>query len=126
MCTYIKYIQCSKSHAQQQAIHKLIIFKVWVFGYKVIHGLAPPYLKELFVPVSIVPALSRNRDLHPVGTSSFHPQQGTPLNVNEVLQWRTYLVELLPLEIRNSSSMQTFRSRLKTYLFREAYNISGS
>ena len=27
-------------------------------------------------------------DLHPVGTSSFHLQQGTPLTVNEVLQWR--------------------------------------
>ena len=31
----------------------------------------------------------------------------------------------LPLEIRSSSSLPMFRSRLKTFLFIEAYNISA-
>ena len=35
-------------------VKQIIIFKVGVFGYKAIHGLATPYLKELFVPVSSV------------------------------------------------------------------------
>ena len=53
-------------------VKQRIIFKVGVSGYKAIHGLAPPYLKELFVSVSIVPALSRNRSASS-GTSSLHP-----------------------------------------------------
>ena len=61
-------------------------FQGRVFRYKAIHGLAPPYLKELFVPVSSVPAFSRNRSAS-LGTSSLHLQQGTLLTVNEVLQW---------------------------------------
>ena len=31
----------------------------------------------------------------------------------------------LPFEIRSSSSLPMFRSRLKTFLFREAYTISA-
>ena len=121
----------SVNHVLRDDLHWLpvkqrIIFIIGMIWYKAIHGLAPPYLKELLVPVSSVPALIRNRS-ESRGTSSFHPQQGTPLTVNEVFAvagptWWNYL----SLEIRNSSSIQTFRFRLQTFLFREAYNISAS
>ena len=50
----------SVDHVLRDDLHWLpvkqrIIFEVGMFGYKTIHGLAPPYLKELFVPVSSVP-----------------------------------------------------------------------
>ena len=44
-------------------VKQIIIFKVGMFGYKAIHGLAPSYLKDLFVLMSSVPALSRNRSV---------------------------------------------------------------
>ena len=103
-----------------------IIFKVGVFGYKAIHGLAPPYLKELFVPVSSVSALSRNR------SASRGDFIVPPATRNTTYRQRSFAVagptwwNYFSLQIRNSSCMQTFRSRLKTFLFREAYNISAS
>ena len=59
----------SVDHVLQDDLHWLpvkqrIIFKVGVFGYKAIHGLAPPYF---IVLVSSVPAFSRNRSAS-VGT----------------------------------------------------------
>ena len=43
------------------AIMQRIKFKIGLFGYKAINGLAPPYLKDFFVSVSSISALSRNR-----------------------------------------------------------------
>ena len=120
----------SVDHVLRDDIHWLpvkqrIIFKVGVFGYKAIHGLAPPYLKELFVPVSSVPALSQNRSasrgdfiVPPTTRTTTYRQRS--FAVAEPTWWNYF-----PLELRNSSSMQTFRSRLKTFLFTEAYNISA-
>ena len=121
----------SVHHVLRDDLHWLpvkqrIIFKVGVFGYKAIHGLAHPYLNELLVPVSSAPALSRNR------SASRGDFIVPPATRNTTYRQRSFTVagptwwNYFPLEIRNSSSMQTFRSRLKTFLFREAYNISAS
>ena len=114
----------SSSGSQQSSRESF--FKVGVFGYKAIHGLTPPYLKKLFVPVSSVPALSRNRSasrgdfIVPPGTRNITYRQRSFAVAGPT--WWNYF----PLGIRNSSSMQTFHSRLKTFLFREACNISAS
>ena len=121
----------SVDHVLRDNLHWLpvkqrIIFKVGVFEYKAIHGLAPPYLKELFVPVSIVPALSRDR------SASCGDYSVPPATRNTTYRQHSFAVagptwwNYFPLKIRNSSSMQTFHSRLKTFLFREAYNIFAS
>ena len=103
-----------------------IIFKVEVLGYKAIHSLRLLTWRNCLFPCQVYRHWVET-DLHLVGTSSFHSQQETPLTVNEVFAvagptWWNYF----PLEIRNSSSMQTFRSTLKTFWFREPYNISAS
>ena len=102
----VDHVLCDDLH--WLPVKQRIIFKVEVFGYNSIHGLAPPYLKELFVPVSSVPALSRNRS----------GSQGDfivpPATRNTTYRQRSFALAG-PLENRNSSSMQTFRSRLKTF-----------
>ena len=107
-------------------VKERIIFKVGVFGYKAIHGLAPLYLKELFVSVSSVPTFSRNRSAN---REEFivPPAQGTPLTINEVLQWRDLPGGTTSLwKSATPVPCKTFCSRRKTFLFREAYNISAS
>ena len=123
----------SVDHVLRADLHWLsakqrIIFKGGVLGYKAIHCLASPYLKELFVPVpmSNVPASSRNI------SASRGDFIVPPARRNTTYRQRSFAVagptwwNYFPLEIRNYSSMQTFRSRLKTVLFREAYSISAS
>ena len=95
-----------------------------MFGYKAIHGLAPPYLKELFVLVSSVLALSRNRSasrgdfIVPSAARNITYRQRSFAMAGPT--WWNYF----PLEIRNSSFILTFRSRLNTFLFRERLTTS--
>ena len=121
----------SVEHVLGDKLHGLPIvqrinFKVGVFGYKAINGLAAPQLKDLFVTVSSISASSRNRSavhgdfMIPSVTKNITYRRQS-FTVAEPTLWNSH-----PLEIRSSSSLPMFRSRLKTFLFREAYNISVS
>ena len=98
---------------------------VGVFGYKAINGLAPLYLREFFfILVSSISALSRKR---PATGGKFTVPSATR---NITKRRRSFAIagttlwNSLPLEIRSSSSLLIFRSRLNAYLFSEAYIIS--
>ena len=102
-------------------IKQRIDFKIAVLAYKSLHKLAPVYLQDMCHPASESQFLIRNRsaangDLIPhawktvtYGRRSF--QFAAP-NV-----WNK-----LPNTVRSAPSFETFRGRLKTYLFNCAYN----
>ena len=120
----------SVEHVLRDKLHWLSIvqrikFKVGVFGCKATNVLAPPYLKDFFVPVSSISALSRNRSV--TGADFIIPSA----TKNITYRRRSFAVaghtlrNSLSFEIRSSISLPTFRSRLKTFLFIGAYNISS-
>ena len=94
-----------------------IEFKILLRTYKVLNNQAPSYLTELIVPyhpartlrskdagLLVVPRISRCR----MGAKAFSYQ--APLLWNR-----------LPLSVRDADTLSTFKSRLKTFLFDQAY-----
>ena len=94
-------------------------FKVAVTVFRVLHGLAPPYLNQL-IWVSELPCGRRLRSssslqllvppfpLTTVGRRSFP--------VASSLLWNSLLSD-----IQSSSSLPVFRQRLKTFIFRQSF-----
>jgi hypothetical protein len=104
-------------------IPERIIFKVAVLTYRVVHGLAPPYLSTEFTRVADIPSRRRLRSsstdqllvpsfrLSTIGRRAF-PVAGARI-------WND-----LPLDVTSAPSLTVFRKRLKTLLFRRCYNIN--
>ena len=96
---------------------------VWI---QAINGLAPPYLKDFFVPVSSISVLSRNQSaargafIIPSATKNITYRRRSFAAAGPTL-WNS-----LPLEIRRSSSLPMFRSRLKTCWFFMSWNFGPS
>ena len=93
-----------------------IQFKISVMTYKALHELAPPYICDMCVLTSSKPALQRNRS----------PDRGdliVPRTWTVTFDHRRCTVNF-EHPTRRSTSLLTFRSGLKIYLFRAAYNIS--
>lgn len=94
-----------------------IDFKILLLTFKALHSLAPPYLTDLlhiYTPsrtlrssLSLSLVLPRIR-LKTMGARTF--SHAAPRLWNS-----------LPLDIRNIDSLHTFKSRLKTYLFTQAF-----
>jgi len=101
-------------------VRQRIEFKIAVLAYKSLHNLAPGYLSVMCQSVSSVEALSRNRSaahgdlIEPVWNTVIYGQRGFRYAAARV--WNR-----LPLNIRLSASLSTFRKLLKTFLFRIAY-----
>ena len=102
-------------------VNARIKFKVLLLTFKVIHGLAPSYLKAL-VSVNVCSFYNlrsgngillkppKGKMLSTLGARSFHaaaPQL-----------WNS-----LPLKIRNITSIELFKKSLKTYLFSQEFNV---
>ena len=94
-----------------------IQYKVAVLVFKYVHGLAPPYLSELI-------DMSHNRQLRlallnklPVAranTAFIHNSSFTSMGPQ--------IWNALPTSIRTATSLETFKTKLKTYLFNICYN----
>lgn len=96
-----------------------IKFKILLLTFKALHRLAPSYLQELIVKYSPprclrssshVSLLSKSYNLKCHGYRSF--------SVAAPLLWNS-----LPSTIRDISSINEFKSALKTYLFKQSYNL---
>lgn len=99
----------------QQRIH----FKILLITYKALHNLAPPYLTDLLQPHRPSRCL-RSADsnlLAPTVKSKHRTLGDRAFAIAAPTLWNT-----LPLQIRNSDSLQTFKNLLKTHLFRCAYH----
>jgi len=96
-------------------------FKLALMAYRVLHGMAPPYLNQL-VPVSNLPSRRRLQ-------SSSTPQLLVPpyrlstkligrrsFPVAASIVWNT-----LPHNVQSSPSISTFRHLLKTFLFQQSF-----
>ena len=102
-------------------VHQRITFKIFILTYQDYHKTAPQYLYDLIVPYAITCNLRSNNKLliapcHPraklktYGERSF--QHAAPKEWNN-----------LPLVIRDSPSLATFKSRLKTFLCKSAFSL---
>ena len=106
-------------------VDERITFKVALLTYKALHGLTSSYLTDMLVSVASNPALHRN-------LSADCGDLVVPRVKNISYGDRSYSIaaprlwNTLPCELRSSSSVTTFRTNLKTYLFRTAYNINVS
>jgi len=95
-------------------------FKVAVMVFRVLHGLAPPYLNQL-VCISELPGRHRLRSL-------LSPQLLVPPFWLTTVGRRSFPVAAsflwnsLPTDIQSSPSLPVFCQRLKTFLFRQSFS----
>ena len=96
-----------------------IRFKVALLTYKALHGLAPEYLRELLTPYTPARSLrSESRNLLQVPPFKLKSYGGRSFACTAPQIWNN-----LPDDVRSASSLTVFKTRLKTYLFREAYEL---
>uniref|UniRef100_A0AAX7SWL5 Reverse transcriptase domain-containing protein n=1 Tax=Astatotilapia calliptera TaxID=8154 RepID=A0AAX7SWL5_ASTCA len=97
-----------------------IQFKILLFTFKITNNTAPSYLKELLNPYAPARALRSSSQLLLVQPRSRLKSRGDrsfALVAPEL--WNN-----LPIGIRASDSIHSFKSRLKTYLFKLAFSTS--
>jgi hypothetical protein len=95
-----------------------ISFKILILAFKAIHGLAPDYISDL-ITVNSTYSLRLNNGL-------LLTQPSVILKKTIGDRWFTAaapsLWNKLPSCIRNMTSLDSFKSSLKTFLFRLAFN----
>jgi Reverse transcriptase (RNA-dependent DNA polymerase) len=103
-------------------VKQRIIYKICLLVYKSLSDLAPSYLRELLIPLSAIPSRSSLRS----SSSSDLSVPATRLRfgdrafaVSGARQWNR-----LPGDLRTIPDVTNFKKQLKTYLFREAYDLS--
>ena len=98
-------------------VEQRIMFKILCLTFKALHGLAPGYIADLIKPYS------PTRALH----SSDHQLLCIPKVNTKKFGERSFshaaprLYNGLPFDLRQSTSFECFKSNLKTYLFRMAF-----
>ena len=95
-----------------------VIFKILLLVYKALHANAPPYLSDLLTPLQ-------------VGCYSLRSNEQNllivPKTVRKTFGDRAFakagpfLWNELPIDIREASTVETFKNRLKTFLFKKAF-----
>ena len=98
-------------------VEQRINFKILLFTYKIVNGLAPSYLSDLLVPYAPIRALRSGEKLlfcqpsYRLKTYGFRAFSVCAPNL-----WNK-----LPMDIKCSPSVVTFKRKLKTHLFRLVY-----
>ena len=91
-----------------------IMFKSCLIVYKILNNLSPGYLRHMAVQET------RNRDNLRSSidfTMLKYPDTEKCLNYHLIKYWNN-----LPIDIRKSSTIEHFKTKLKTYYFRKAYD----
>ena len=116
---------CSRDHITP-VLHQLhwlpvkfrIMYKILLLTYKCLHGLAPDYLAELVQEYKPSRNIRSSSKINLVTTSSVstasYGQRSFRYAAPELLN-------TLPLHIKNSKTVEQFKSSLKTYLFTIAF-----
>jgi len=97
-------------------VKQRIKFKLLLTVYKCLNGSAPLYLRRRLNLVNNPKLRSFNKNLLIVPQSKTKLYGDRRFSVAGPRYWN-----LLPVEIRLSSSIHIFKSKLKTFLFKEAY-----
>ena len=93
-----------------------IIFKVVLLTFKALHGLAPNYLRTLLQ--NYIPSRSLRSE---TGNLLIMPKARRELGCQSFAVAAPKLWNDLPVNIRTTTSIVSFRSSLKTHLFKLAY-----
>jgi hypothetical protein len=102
-------------------VKERIIFKVAVFGFKILHGDAPGYFSPIGV---VVPARATRSASAPLLTSDYFLSNSRNLTFGD----RSCFVSIckvfnsLPAEVRILAKLNVFKSKLKTHLFNLSFN----
>ena len=102
-------------------IPERINFKLCTLVYKALHGMAPAYIQDLCLPTAINPNLTGHRSAS--RGDLFVPRMITmkygkrSFGAAGPMAWNS-----LPQDIRKSDSLEVFKSRLKTFLFKQSYD----
>ena len=98
-------------------VEKRIIFKILLLTYKALHRQAPTYISELLVPYKPVRTLRSSSALllkqHKYNLKNYGYRQ---FQVSAPCLWNS-----LPKSIKSASSVNCFKSKLKTYLYEQCY-----
>lgn len=96
-------------------IQKRIKFKLLLLTYKVLNGFAPSYLCDLIVPYKNQRNLRSNKQhLLKVPNSRTTTFGDRAFSVGAPRLWNT-----IPMDIKNAPSIDIFKKKIKTYLFKE-------
>ena len=98
-------------------VEKRIIFKILLLTYKALHSQAPIYISELLVPYKPARTLRSSSALllkqHKYNLKNYGYRQ---FQVSAPCLWNS-----LPKSIKSASSVNFFKSKLKTYLYEQSY-----
>ena len=98
-------------------VQERIKFKILIITFKVLHGQAPPYIFNLLEPYCPARTLcSSNRNLLYKPVFNLKTYGGRSFSIAAPTLWN-----ILPTTIKNSSSLDSFKRRLKTLLFNKAF-----
>ena len=98
-------------------IEQRVTFKVLLLAYKGLNGLAPEYIRQMLIPYTPSRALrSSSKHLLYTPKTSKKTYGDRAFSAAAPRLWNG-----LPLEIKTSSSISIFKSRLKTFLFKLAF-----
>ena len=98
-------------------VEQRITFKVLLLTFKALNNLAPPYLSQLIVPYHTRNLRPASKHLLEVPNVRLKSYGDRAFSVAAPKHWND-----IPLDIKLSGSVDVFKSRLKTYLFRLAFN----
>ncbi len=99
-------------------VHFRIDFKILMFVFKALNGLAPPYLSDLLTPqVRNRTLRSSNQGLLEVPRSNYKHWGDRAFSVAAPKLWNK-----LPPEMRTITDLGLFKPKLKTFLFKMAFN----
>ena len=107
-----------------QSLHWLpvecrIIFKILLLAYKCMNNLAPNYLSELITPYS--------QDRYPTKGKFQHRYNNAPIFKKKSYGERSFTFAAptewnkLPLEVKQASSVDSFKKKLKTHLYKKLF-----
>ena len=100
-------------------VHARIDFKVLILVYKCLHNLAPAYMCDLITPRVMDRSLRNDNCI-----SLLVPRKKTATYGERAFSFiGPYLWNTLPNDCKNAESLSSFKCKLKTHLFKLAYNL---
>ena len=100
-------------------IAERINFKILLLTFKALHGMAPKYIQDM------VKIVKRDRTLRSNNLLLLQVPKSNMASYGDrcFAYAAPYLWNQLPLDIRKSKTVATFKVKLKTHLFKKAFNV---
>ncbi|XP_061913857.1 uncharacterized protein LOC133656987 [Entelurus aequoreus] len=105
------------AHLHWLPVHLRCDFKVLLLTYKILHGLAPAYLADCIVPYVPTRNLrSKNSGLLVIPRAKKKSAGYRAFSIRAPVLWNA-----LPVTVRDATSVEAFKSHLKTHLYNLAF-----